>query len=439
MAFQGFKGFFGGFIKKSSATFGTFIRNFGIEQRQDFDIRAATIESYMRNPIVYACITMVAEQAAHLPFEVFVGDKKQDNHPLLTLLNNPNPQEAKDFFFEKVYSYLQINGNSYVEAAYSDRTLKFRESAPDWLYSLRPDRISIIPGKNFIPQFYKFNNNGNNVLFEVTVLGKSNILQLKKFHPHNDYMGMSPLMPAAWSVDQHNRGSAWNLSQMKNGAQPSGILQFDGELTEEQKKEFTKVLDNRFSGDENANRSMVLGGGMKWSQTSLSPKDMDFLELKKASAADTALTLGVPLVLLNTEQAKFENIQASNEQLWSNTVLPLVNNLIMEFNMWLSPRYGKDVRIGVDLSKVPVLMNRRNRQLEALNNINFLTVNEKRGIVGKEPVDGGDDILIELNKTPLNTISFPPIVENKKELGKHLIKSGYTQEQTGKIIKLVNQ
>ena len=84
-------------------------------------------------------------------------------------------------------------------------------------------------------------------------------------------------------------------------------------------------------------------------------------------------------------------------------------------------------------------MNRRNRQLEALNNINFLTINEKRQIIGKEPTPGGDEILIELNKTPLNTISFPPIIEDKKEFGKHLIKSGYNEEQSGKIIKLISQ
>ncbi len=84
-------------------------------------------------------------------------------------------------------------------------------------------------------------------------------------------------------------------------------------------------------------------------------------------------------------------------------------------------------------------MNRRTRQLEALNDINFLTINEKREIVGKEPIGGGENLLVELNKTPLNTISFPPIREDKKDFSRHLLKSGYSKEQTGKIIKLINQ
>ena len=220
-----------------------------------------------------------------------------------------------------------------MEAAYEDKDPRFRDTPPLYLYSLRPDRISIIPGKNFIPQFYEFSNEGRKVRFDVTVLGKSNILQLKKFHPLKDYFGMSPLRPAAWGVDQHNHASNWNLNLLKQGAQPTGNIQVEGELTEIQRKQLEKVLDQKFSGSNNARNPMVLEGGIKWVENSLSPRDMDFLEMKKASAADIALAFGVPLVLLNTEQAKFENIQASNEQLWSNTVLPLVNNLIMEFNM----------------------------------------------------------------------------------------------------------
>lgn len=441
MAFKGIKGFFKGFVKKSSATFKTFEQNAGIPQRPDFNQRQATTESYIQNVIAYACITMVAEQASHIPFEVFVGKNKVDDHPLLTLLNKPNPSEAKNFFFEKVYSYWQINGNSYMEAAYPDRNPTFRDTPPVYLYSLRPDRMTIIPGKNFIPAFYQFDNNGRKVNFNVTVLGMSNILQLKKFHPLKDYFGMSPLMPAAWGVDQHNHASNWNLNLLKQGAQPTGIIEVEQNLTEIQSKELERVLDMKYSGSSNGRNPMVLQGGVKWIESSMSPRDMDFLKMKKASAADIALALGVPLVLLNTEQAKFENIQASNEQLWSNTILPLVDNLVAELNMWLAPRYGENVRIGVDLSKVPVLMNRRTRQLEALNDINFLTANEKREIVGKEPKPepAADKLFVNLNKVPMDKISFPAITEDKKSLARHLNKSGYNEEQTGKIIKLVSQ
>jgi len=442
MAFEGIKGFLKRFRKKSSATFPAFSQNAGIPQRPPFDQRRATFESYMQNNVAYACITMVAEQAAHLPFEVFVNDKKQDNHPLLTLLNNPNPGEAKDFFFEKVYSYWQIDGSSYIEAAYSDRSPDFNPGEPVWLYSLRPNRVSITPGKNFIPAFYEFDKNGKKVRFNVTVLGKSNLLQLKKFHPLNDYFGMSSLMPAAWAIDQHNNASQWNLNLLRDAAQPTGNLIVEGALTLEQRNVLHQELDEKFSGPNASRRPMILEDGVTWKENSMTPRDMDFLKMKKSSAADIALAFGVPLVLLNTEQAKFENLQASNEQLWSNTVLPLVNNVVMELNMWLSPRYGPNVRIAVDLSRVPVLMQRRSRELEALEKITFLTINEKRKRVGQDPIEGGDDLLVELNKVPLSALSspFPPIAKDKKSLSDHLNKKcGYNEIQTEKIIKLLNQ
>ena len=228
MAFKGIKGFFKGFRKKTSATHVAFSQDAGIPQRPPFNQRQATIESYMQNVIAYACITMVAEQAAQLPFEIFVGKKKVDNHPLLQLLNKPNPMEAKDFFFEKVYSYWQINGNSFMEAAYEDKSPNFNPGEPVWLYSLRPDRMTIVPGQNFIPEKYVFENRGEKVKFNVTILGKSNILHLKKFNPLADYFGQSSLMPSAWAIDQHNNASEWNLNLLRDGAQPTGNLTLPG-------------------------------------------------------------------------------------------------------------------------------------------------------------------------------------------------------------------
>lgn len=429
-----------GFRKKTSATFTAFSGNFGIPKRPPFNQRQATIESYMQNVIAFASISMVAEQAAQLPFEVFVGAKKQDKHDLLTLLNKPNPMQAKDFFFESVYSYWQISGNSYLEAAYREKNPDFNPGPPVWLYSLRPDRMTILPGKNFIPEFYVFKNGNQDVKFSVTILGQSNILQLKKFNPLDDYFGMSSLMPSAWGIDQHNNASEWNLNLLRDGAQPTGNLKTPGALTESQRQLLQQQIDLKYSGPTAGRRPMLLEGGIEWQENSLSPRDMDFSTMKKSAAADIALAFGVPLVLLNTEQAKFENIQASNEQLWANTILPLVNNLIMELNLWLAPRYGKDVRIAVDLSKVPVLMNRRNRQLQALEKISFLSINEKREIVGKEPKPGGDSLFVQLNKVPVDQVSFPPISEDKKELGEHLVKKyGYSSEQSNTIVKLINQ
>jgi HK97 family phage portal protein len=43
---------------------------------------------------------------------------------------------------------------------------------------------------------------------------------------------------------------------------------------------------------------MLLVGGLDWKALSLSPKDMDFIELKHAAAREIALALGVPPMLL---------------------------------------------------------------------------------------------------------------------------------------------
>ena len=43
---------------------------------------------------------------------------------------------------------------------------------------------------------------------------------------------------------------------------------------------------------------MVLEGGLDWKTMALSPRDMDFIELKNAAAREIALAFGVPPMLL---------------------------------------------------------------------------------------------------------------------------------------------
>ena len=58
---------------------------------------------YMRNPVVYRAVRMVAEAAASLPWLLYDGAAELDDHPLLTLLAKPNPRQSAAEFLEALY------------------------------------------------------------------------------------------------------------------------------------------------------------------------------------------------------------------------------------------------------------------------------------------------------------------------------------------------
>lgn len=110
-------------------------------------------EGFARNPVVYRCVRLVAENAARVPLEVRDGERMLTDHPLLSLLKRPNRRQDGKELLESVFSYLQIAGNAYLDAAIVEGEVK-------GLYGLRPDRMAVIAGKDGWPVGYAYTAGG---------------------------------------------------------------------------------------------------------------------------------------------------------------------------------------------------------------------------------------------------------------------------------------
>jgi len=383
--------------QKQSVTSKTFLINMGRVEFPKRDAKKLAQEGYQKNVIAFACIDKIARGAASCPLKLLRDDIELADHPLLGLLRRPNPLQGQSEFFEAVYAYRQISGNSFIEAAYSNGSLEVSDTTPTWLYTLRPDRMKVIAGANRIPAAYQFEKDGLKVTFPVTILGKSNILQLKTFNPLNDWYGMSPIEAAALSVDLHNESNIWNNSLLQNGARPSGALTVkrnDGspqELTIDQFSRLKNQIDEQYSGSINAGRPLLLEGGLEWQEMSLSPKDMDFISTKNMSARDIALVFGVPAQLINLEGgATYNNMLEAKQDMWISTIIPLVENVITELNYWLVPRFGNGLKLVVDKDNIEALTPMRTKRWQRVSKADFLSPNEKRKLLGLDTISGGD-------------------------------------------------
>lgn len=128
---------------------------------------------------------------------------------------------------------------------------------------------------------------------------------------------------------------------------------------------------------------MVLEGGLEWKEMSLSPKEMDFIDMKQSAARDIALAFGVPPQLLGIPgDNTYSNLAEARLALWEQTVLPLVSQLTEALNHWLVPFYGEGVVLGYDLDKISALSPRREAMWKRVKDADFLTDEEKRALVG---------------------------------------------------------
>ncbi|MEM7422496.1 MAG: phage portal protein [Pseudomonadota bacterium] len=349
------------------------------------DHGSLTRNGYAGNAVGFRAVRMVAEASATVPLVVIENGARQLEHPVRSLLSQPNPGADGAAFLEAVYSHLQLAGNAYVEAAAHDS-----RGLPRELHVLRPDRMRVIPGKDGWPEGWEY------------VVGQSRhrwtaraeqrpILHLKGFHPLDDHYGMAPLESAASAIDIHNAAQKWAKALLDNAARPSGAIVFAGSdgsatMSEEQYQRLVQEIEQNHAGASNAGRPMLLEGGLDWRPMGYSPSDMEFLETKNAAAREVALAFGVPPMLLGLPgDNTYSNYQEANRAFYRQTVLPLVHKTANALGCWLSEARGVAVEIAPDLEAVPALSSERDGLWKRITDAEFLTEPEKRALLGLPP------------------------------------------------------
>ncbi|QDP55403.1 MAG: putative portal protein [Prokaryotic dsDNA virus sp.] len=383
-------------------------------------------EGYLKNAIVYRCVNEISKGASAVPFIVKAGDQILEEHPLIDLLKRPNPLQSYSEFFNSLFGYVLLSGNAYILKVGAE------QGTPKELHQLRPDRIVIKGSGNSIPDKYQYILNGRvQHTYEVDQEnGFSELKHIKLWNPLDDYYGLSPMSAAAVEIDQFNLSSKHNVNLLQNGARPSGAVIFKPQddagfavnLTESQRQQLLTDLNNRFSGTANAGRPLLLEGDFDWREMGLSPKDMDFLNLKHMSATDIAMCFGVPSQLVGVPDAQtYSNVAEARLALYEETIIPHLRKLASDLNEWLVPMFDDRLMLEFDIDSIPALSERRRKIYENVTSAvreGIMTRNEAREIIGLQPVDGADDLYISATLFPLTdeSVDKPKDPVNEEDL-----------------------
>ncbi len=334
-------------------------------------------DGFARNPVVYRCVRLIAESAARVPLKVRDGDTLVTEHPLLGLLDRPNPRQSGGELMEMLHAWLQTAGNAYLKAAVVDGRVV-------GLYGLRPDRVRAQADAEGWPSTYAYTAGGRTVTLRQDAQPVAGVLHIALADPLDDYYGMPPLSAAQQSLDVHNASAAWNKALLENAARPSGALVYSGagNLTTQQFDRLKEELASGFSGAVNAGRPMVLEGGLDWKAIGLTPRDMDFIEARNAAARDIALAFGVPPMILGIPgDNTYSNLVEANKALWRQTIVPLVRRVADDLGFWLGDAFG-GVRLVPDFDGVEALAEDRAALWARIGSAGFLSDDEKRAMLG---------------------------------------------------------
>ena len=415
----------------------------GTEEAKSYKYQDLAKEGYLKNAIVYRCVNEISKGASAVPFVLKAGDQIIEEHPLIDLLQRPNPLQSYSEFFNSLFGYVLLSGNAYILKTGSDM------GAPKELHQLRPDRINIKGSGKPIPEKYEYMVNGR--VAQTYLIdqenGFSELKHVKLWNPLDDYYGLSPMSAAAVEVDQFNMSSKHNVNLLQNGARPSGAVIFKPQddagfavnLSESQRQQLITDMNNRFTGANNAGRPLLLEGDFDWKEMGLSPKDMDFLNLKHMSATDIALCFGVPSQLVGVPDSQtYANVAEARLALYEETIIPHLRKMASDLNEWLVPLFDDRLTLEFDIDSIPALSERVKRTYENVTSAvreGIMTRNEARQQLGLEPINGADELLVNATLMPLGDepVDKPANPVNEEDL------EDYDDEETDKEIALLLQ
>jgi HK97 family phage portal protein len=352
------------------------------------DAVSLTRSAFLGNPIGFRAVKLVAEAAAALPLVAQDCERRFEAHPVLDLVRRPNPGQGRAEFLEAVYGHLLLHGNAFVEAVPGARAV------PAELHALRPDRMAVVPGADGWPVAWDYAVGGRSHRFDMTAAAPP-VCHIRAFHPQDDHYGFSALQAAAVAVDVHASAARWSKALLDNAARPSGAIVYRGgdgsaSLSPEQYDRLVAEMEANHQGARNAGRPMLLEGGLDWKPMGFSPSDMEFHRTKEGAAREIAVAFGVPPMMLGIPgDATYANYQEANRAFFRLTVLPLAAKVTGALSHWLQGFTGEAVELRPDLDQVPALAAERDAQWARVAAAEFLSVAEKRALLGLPPLAEG--------------------------------------------------
>lgn len=381
-------------------------------QRRNFEQVAK--EAYQQNVVAYACVWLTACAAADIELEIVQaqanGSMKEARSPdFAALLAQPNARMDRYAMIQAAVADMMLGGNVFLER------VDVLGGKPQEIHRLVPSRVSVVPGPDGYPMAYQYRQGGQVKTVKVDYdKGEVPILHLRDYSPIDDWYGLAGTDPAAFAIDSHSGAAAWNKAILDNSARPSGALVYapkegSQKLADDQWAKLKVQLETAFSGQKNAGKPILLDGGLDWKQMGLSPKDMDFVEGKNAAARDIALGYGVPPMILGIPgDNTYSNYQEANRAWYRQAVLPRLGQICRGLSTWLGSDFGEGLAVQPCLDEIPAFAEERSARWTQIQGADFLTVNEKRELLGMDSIDGGDVVLVPSSMVPLESAGAMP-------------------------------
>lgn len=358
---------------------------------------SVTEDTAMQVSAVWACVRLLSETVSSLPFNVY---KKTESGRTLApdfyfsklMARKPNRYQTRQEFMETMMLNLTLHGNAYC----------LIERIGGRIRSLLPLMSAQVETRLLDDGSVVYEYTRDNLS---TFYSSENIWHIKLYG--NGIVGKSPLAFGRNMIGIAQAGDNIVTGIYSNKGKRSGVLSLDKALTTAQRDEIRKNFSTLSTGADD--RLLVLEYGMKFDPIAMSPQDIELLSSRKFQLEEICRWFGVPSVLVN---------DTSGSTTWGSGIEQLVSGFyklnlrpyLERFESSISANLFTDSEADLyecEFDFEGLLRSDLKSRLEGYRTAiagSILTPNEVRKIEGWSELEGGDNLLSQVNMMPLGQL-----------------------------------
>jgi HK97 family phage portal protein len=375
---------------------------------QDFN---AGVGNLLDNGIVAAVIDAKAQAMASTP--PILQRRKGDDwetlpgHPLIDLLQTPNPQYGDTQLWMAIESAEFTTGNGYLRGVWNRSRTQLVQLWWEGMVAPRWDRSCFISGYNLWVEGHAYPLQAAG---EQAKRGKREgdcILHFRyALDRRNPRFGWTPLFTVLRQVYGDNAVADYHMSLMDNSAVASMVVVpkegTAGTLTPRILEELTDAIERKLR-KKGAGRVAGTSLPVDVHKMGYSPDEMAITETlgyfeRRVCAAGRVH----PMVLglgAGDDFKTYSNFEEAIKDFWQRTIIPTQERRGDELETQLFPLFELDrneYRLEWDRSKIAALQENEDKLFRRLQNATggpFMTPNESRSKVNLPPKEGGDELI----------------------------------------------
>jgi len=362
----------------------------------------------------YACVRLLSDTISTLPVDTFIrrdGNRLPFRPRPAWVYEPEGPGSSRIEYYKQIVVSMLLSHGAVVQI------LRNGNGEIVALQPLDPTRVDI--RRNPQSRLREFVIDGGQA-----VLPGEDVLYIPEMRRPGSLKGVSRVDELKQTLGLAKALDEFASRYFSNGANTSGIIEFPGNLTQEQAKDLVDSFEAGHKGLKKAHRPGVLSGGAKFTKTGSDGEQAQMLQSRQFAVEEVARVFRVPpsMIGLNTPGAmSYASVEHNAIQFTRYSLTPLIAAIEEAHNRLLPG--DSFLRVNMD----GLLRGDSATQAQVFSTAlqaGYMSVNEARGLMDMRPVEGGDTPRVPLANIAVDSAG---IVEERErvEMAAKLVQSGY--------------